>query len=119
MEKILHLPLKSEWYNLIESGTKTEEYREIKPYWIKRLCTKETLRKINVDSVSNDRIALSTLYSMNLVQFKNFNKVKFTYGYTKKSMTFEVVNITMGKGRKEWGAMDDLLFIIKLGNRLE
>lgn len=119
MENILHLPLKSEWYNLIESGTKTEEYREIKPYWIKRLCTKETISKLNVDSISNDRKALMTLYGMNIIQFKNFNKVKFTYGYTKKSMTFEVINITIGKGRKEWGAMDDLLFIIKLGNRLD
>ena len=28
--KVLHLPLKKEWYNMIESGVKTEEYREIK-----------------------------------------------------------------------------------------
>jgi hypothetical protein len=34
-------------------------------------------------------------------------------------MTFEVINITIGKGKTEWGAMDDLLFIIKLGNRLD
>ena len=36
--RILDLPLKKEWYEMIESGIKTEEYREIKPYWIKRLC---------------------------------------------------------------------------------
>ena len=36
--RILSLPLKKEWYNMIESGIKTEEYREIKQYWIKRLC---------------------------------------------------------------------------------
>lgn len=119
MENILYLTLKTEWYNLIESGIKTEEYREIKPYWIKRLCTKETLSNLNLDSFYNDKNALSTLFSMNIIQFKNFNKVKFTYGYTKKSMTFEVINITIGKGFTEWGAMDDLLFIIKLGNRLD
>lgn len=32
--KTLCLPLKKEWYKMIESGVKTEEYREIKPYWI-------------------------------------------------------------------------------------
>jgi hypothetical protein len=35
--KILELPLKKEWYNMIESGEKREEYREIKPYWSKRI----------------------------------------------------------------------------------
>ena len=35
--RTLHLSLKKEWYNMIESGIKTEEYREIKPFWCKRL----------------------------------------------------------------------------------
>lgn len=26
--KILHLPLKAKWYEMIESGVKTEEYRK-------------------------------------------------------------------------------------------
>ena len=34
--KTLHLPLKAQWYEMIESGVKTEDYREIKPYWDKR-----------------------------------------------------------------------------------
>ena len=29
MGKTLYLPLKKEWYEMIESGVKTEEYREI------------------------------------------------------------------------------------------
>lgn len=94
MDKILHLPLKSEWYNLIESGIKTEEYREIKPYWIKRLCITDS-------------------------DFKHYDKVKFSYGYTKKTMTFLIEKISKGKGKKEWGAMDDEVFIITLGNRVE
>jgi hypothetical protein len=94
MDNILHLPLKSEWYNLIESGIKTEEYREIKPYWIKRLCITDSY-------------------------FKHYDKVKFSYGYTKKTMTFLIEKISKGKGKKEWGAMDDEVFIITLGNRVE
>ena len=44
--KTLHLPLKKEWYNMIESGIKTEEYREVKPYWEKRMtCVRYMLHK--------------------------------------------------------------------------
>lgn len=35
--KILHLVLKHHWYDNIENGSKTHEYREYKDYWIKRL----------------------------------------------------------------------------------
>ena len=35
--KILHLPLKAKWYDMQERGEKSEEYREITPYWCKRL----------------------------------------------------------------------------------
>jgi hypothetical protein len=32
------MTLKRKWFNKIAFGVKTTEYREIKPYWIKRLC---------------------------------------------------------------------------------
>lgn len=35
--KILHLTLKKKWFDMILSGEKTEEYRDIKPYWTDRL----------------------------------------------------------------------------------
>ncbi len=34
---VLSLTLKKEWFDLIQQGVKTEEYREIKPYWDVRL----------------------------------------------------------------------------------
>ena len=34
---ILHLTLKKKWFDLIEAGKKTVEYREYKDYWITRL----------------------------------------------------------------------------------
>ncbi len=86
--RTLYLPLKKEWYEMIESGVKAEEYREGKLYWCKRLVG------------------------------KNFTHVKFSYGYTKRTMTFELERISIGKGRKEWGAPDKDVFIIKLGKRL-
>lgn len=35
--KILYLTLKKKWFDLIFSGEKKVEYREMKPYWNKRL----------------------------------------------------------------------------------
>lgn len=35
--KVLDLILKGKWYDMIASGEKREEYREIKPYWNKRI----------------------------------------------------------------------------------
>ena len=35
--KILHLVLKKKWYEMQESGEKTEEYRELTEYWRERL----------------------------------------------------------------------------------
>ena len=40
-KRILHLTLLKKWFDLILAGTKKEEYREIKPYWTKRLLGKE------------------------------------------------------------------------------
>ncbi|MGE4293870.1 MAG: hypothetical protein AB7E32_16880 [Desulfovibrio sp.] len=39
--RILHLTLTRRWFDLIASGEKTEEYREIKPHWIARLDARE------------------------------------------------------------------------------
>ena len=34
--KILPLPLKKKWFDMIQGGEKTEEYREIKDFWARR-----------------------------------------------------------------------------------
>ena len=89
MKSTLHLPLKAKWYDMIESGEKKEEYRENKPYWAKRIIGRK------------------------------YKYVRFSYGYTKRTMTYEVDGITFGQGKKEWGAPDEAVHIIKLGRRVE
>lgn len=86
--KILYLTLKKRWFDLILSGEKTEEYREIKPYWQKRLTDK-----------SYDRVVFRNGYAANAPQF-----------------AIELKSITQGVGRIEWGAeKDKICFILKLG----
>lgn len=38
-QKVLSLTVSKQWFDMIAAGDKIEEYREIKPYWIKRLTT--------------------------------------------------------------------------------
>lgn len=91
--KTLTLPLKKKWFDMIKSGVKKEEYREIKPYW--------KIRLRNAQKISQ----LTTVYS----GFKNFDKVVFTLAYPKADdnehrLEFNNPHIYIGKGRPEWGA---------------
>lgn len=118
----LYLPLKKEWYEMIESGVKFEEYREIKPYWIKRLVKYAdgyNIPEFMLEAYSEHITTLKILLSESRLEFIDFDFIKFSYGYTKRTMTFECKGITIGKGRKEWGAPDEDVFIIKLGKRTE
>ena len=103
--KILDLPLKKEWYNMIESGEKKEEYREIKPFWIKRLT-----------NLNHDSLLFSYRNRYQQIPYKDYTHVRFRYGYTKKTMTFPITSIDFGKGNNNWGAPDYDVFIIKFDN---
>ena len=124
--KTLHLPLKARWYEMIESGVKAEEYREIKPYWVKRLChcTYVCSNGHWSDKYYRCVIDCKALHGhMNYYRSGKrlgaYNRVKFSYGYTKRTMTFEIKEITIGKGNPEWGAPCEEVFVIKLGERIE
>lgn len=105
--KILYLPLKKEWYNMIESGQKTEEYRAIKPYWLKRLCANYCDKCIfccMLGMVGKCKCFKPT---------KEYTHVCFRYGYTKRTMTFKIDSISVGRGKPEMGAPNCDVFIIK------
>lgn len=108
--KILDLPLKKEWYNMIESGVKTEEYRLVKPYWCKRLTDCETRLCWIRDEDGNCRF-VGRIKETNK---KGYTHVRFRYGYTKRTKLREIDSITIGYGNPEWGAPTDRkVFIIK------
>ena len=120
--KTLHLPLKAKWYEMIESGVKTEEYREIKPYWVQRLTRygdDELLNgRLYADFLASSPDVLKYNIEMEMMSYTKYDAVKFSYGYTKRTMTFEIESITIGKGKPEWGAPTEDVFIIKLGKRV-
>lgn len=94
--KILDLPLKAKWYEMIESGNKKEEYREIKKYWIGRLAK----------CGGHNSYEKTGFYC----------KKAICFGCTKRTMLFELESITIGVGNTNWGAPDnEYVFILKLG----
>ena len=108
--KELKLVLKKKWYDMIVSGIKKEEYREIKPYWTKRLT-----------ELPMGFLTFSYRNRLQEVPYKLYDIVTFYLGYAKDrpSMSFRCVAIEIGKGKPEWGAVPDKkYFIIHLGEEI-
>ena len=102
---------------MIESGVKTEEYREIKPYWEKRLVDYKAIVEDYTKIVCR-KYLIGKHPDICREYPRGYTHVKFSYGYTKRTMTFEIESITIGWGKTEWGAPDKEVFIIKLGRRI-
>lgn len=115
--KILDLPLKAKWYEMIESGNKKEEYREIKKYWIGRLAKcggHNSYEKTGF--YCKKAICFSCITRGNGFHPKEYTHVRFRFGYTQRTMLFELESITIGVGNTNWGAPDnECVFILKLG----
>lgn len=78
---MLTLPIKKKWFDMILSGEKKEEYREIKPYYDSRF-----LKSINDDRPHTDIILLRN-----------------GYGKDKPTLRCECI-IYKDYGKQEWGA---------------
>lgn len=116
--KILDLVLKGKWYDLIQSGEKREEYREIKPYWIKRLCFTR-IDNPYIYCVKEKCCAECFADACDDWMAYPFDAVRFHRGYTNTTMLFEIKSMHIGIGNPDWGAPEDKeVFIIKLGKRL-
>lgn len=114
--KTLYLPLKKEWYEMIERGDKREEYREQSPYWRVRLI--RCYRYFSWCDIKGYDGRLCGGCGVKPL-FKQFDAVCLSCGYTRRRMLFECKGIMLGQGRAEWGAPDHETFIIKLGNRIK
>ena len=101
-EKILDLSLTYHWYDIIDSGVKKEEYRDIKKqFYISRLLKNKKITSTN--------------------EFRHYDFVRFHRGQGgKTNMLVECCGIQIGQGKPEWGAVPgETYFIIKLGKILQ
>jgi hypothetical protein len=109
--KILYLTLKGKWFDMIDEEIKLEEYRDIKPFWIKRLvdcvCYEQGFRELNAS-----------------IKFKNFTHVRFARGghfhSSLPQRTFELKGIRLGTGKTEWGAVEGVeYFCLQIGKKAQ
>ena len=90
-KKVLTLIVSKQWFDMIVSGKKTEEYREIKPYWIERLTTNcEVLYDVAAETHCGK------------VLYRPYTHIRFINGYHKDSPRIEkeIESITIGKPKK-------------------
>lgn len=89
--KTLYLPLKKEWYEMIERGEKPEEYRAIVTYWMTRLLDCFPMFNMPTDDGQCLEEGVNRCAGCTAAmgpRFKEFNAVCFSYGYTRRRMTF-------------------------------
>lgn len=101
--KTLTLSLKRKWFDLIKSGEKKEEYREIKPRYLEMFCT--TLRGFEANRSNNFDVS----FHLKWPEEQGFDRLVFTLGYpkaddTERRLEFKNPKIRIGTGRPEWGA---------------
>jgi hypothetical protein len=128
----LQLSLKKQWFDLTKSGVKTEDYREINEYWVKRfLYHKES--KLTVEEIIRfimnykyyGYVDVSAIFTYHDLSFKEFQQNIMTLGYPKSTdseriLKLEHKGIEIRAGNPEWGAEPNkLYFVILHGNILK
>lgn len=112
-KKVLSLTVSKQWFDMIADGRKNEEYREIKPYWIKRLVNQDAdsgFIGLDEHGTKND------IYGE--LEYIPYTYVRLFHGYAKNRPWIEkkIESITIGKPKKglcpdEW--LNTEFFIIK------
>lgn len=104
MKKVLNLVVTKKWFDMIVSGEKTEEYREIKPYWVARLFQNNS----NIDvkylatALAGRADLLKKYIDTERIVLKQYTHVLFINGYRKDSERIEkgIESITIGMPKK-------------------
>lgn len=115
---MLILPIKKKWYDMILSGEKKEEYREIKPYYEIRL--QNFFGAIAVESLSGYKLLQGDSVPEE-IRREPVQQILFRNGYSKESPSFIAkCTLSVGEGRPEWGAEPEkeyfILSIIEIVN---
>lgn len=108
-QKTIYLPLQKKWFDMIASGEKREEYREVKGKYIDQFCE---LLNVHEPNKSND-----FCIGYHLKWPEIYDKVIFTLGYQKKGVAgrrleFNNPKVRIGIGKPEWGAKPDKRYFV-------
>ena len=122
---VLYLTLKKKWFDMIASGEKREEYREIKEYWLKRLfrhndyaiLDQQMLDEV-IYEINNKPYTTNELYDLAGWSPKRFNFVCFRKGYAKDAPEIwcRCEGIEIKQAKSEWSDnAKGYFFTIELG----
>ena len=121
----LQLSLKTKWFEMTKAGIKTEDYREITPYWVKRLFHIEKEPTWSLENFVNEFIYHGDELGFTYTLSKNFDLNIMTLGYPKSTDTERILKIEhkgieIRTGNPEWGAEPNKLYlVIKHGSILQ
>lgn len=120
---ILYLTVTKQWFDMIMSGDKQEEYRTINEYWFNRLILmpQKIIQFFNIKDMDSQVEHILTGKYKDMIAFKPFDAVHFRNGYRKESPTvlFQCKGIEVNTGNEKWGAEKDRkYFVIKLGSQI-
>lgn len=110
--KVADIDDRKKWFDMILSGEKTEEYRELKRYYDSRFRNAAMLKNQEYQaSVSEFRNLAATVD-------QDIGTVKFRNGYTTDAPYFLAdCKLTVGEGKPEWGALPETeYYILKMKN---
>ena len=121
--KVLKLTLKKKWFDMILSGEKTEEYREINDYWKSRLAIRKgsKLAKMSILEYPDlKKLTLCISLGYDFVPRFDFDRVQFFNGghFSSKLPNFiiELKSIEINTGKVEWGAEENKTYFgLRLG----
>lgn len=109
---MLTFNLKKQWYEKIRSGEKTIEYREVKPYWTKRLNNEIAERA--------EGLFLTPFNPQFMVAVVDCSKCPrdciLRLGYTKQYLKAKIVKIEVVNGKDTDLAIDAPVFAIHLAD---
>lgn len=93
---MLVMPIKKKWFDMILSGEKKEEYREIKPYYKSRFKNIFEMAPYSFIPVGNDK-----------------KQIMFRNGYSTNCPSF-IADCTLDikTGKEEWGAEKDVEYYV-------
>ena len=125
---MLTLPIQKKWYDMILSGEKREEYREIKEYYeirFQNLFGAITIYPFIEDYSASDTTPASIFLHRSEYELlqgeavpeeirkEGIQEIIFRNGYSKNSKAIKArCRLRIGKGRPEWGAEPDKQYYI-------
>ena len=114
----LQLSLKKKWFEMTRSGIKTEDYREINPYWVKRLfiSAEEWMFDTLIDNITKNNFEIIDIENYYALYLKRFTKNIMKATDNERILKLEHAGIEIRSGNPDWGAEPNkLYFVIKHG----